>query len=104
VILFAEEMQRIVAIFNREHLSDLDLAVGINSGPVVGGIIGRRKFLYDLWGETVAIARKLAADHAAAIRVTASVRDRMGEQFQFSGPERVELPGHPEIETWKVAV
>lgn len=104
VILFAEEMQRIVAIFNREHLSDLELAVGINSGPVVGGIIGRRKFLYDLWGETVAIARKLAADNAAAIRVTASVRDRMGEQFQFSGPERVELPGHPEIETWKVAV
>jgi class 3 adenylate cyclase len=104
VIMFAEEMQRIVAIFNREHHAELSLAVGINSGPVVGGIIGRRKFLYDLWGETVAIARKLAIDKAAAIRVTGPVRERMGEQFQFNGPERIDLPGHPELETWKVAV
>lgn len=104
VILFAEEMQRIVGIFNREHHAELKLAVGINSGPVVGGIIGRRKFLYDLWGDTVAIAKKLAADSAVAIRVTTAVRERMGEQFQFQGPDKVHVPGHPEIEAWKVAV
>jgi class 3 adenylate cyclase len=104
VILFAEEIQRIVGIFNREHHAELNLAVGINSGPVVGGIIGRRKFLYDLWGNTVTIAKKLATDKATAIRVTTSVRERMGEQFQFEGPDTIDLPGHPEIEAWKVAI
>jgi class 3 adenylate cyclase len=102
VIVFSQEMARIIGIFNREHGSDLGIAVGVNSGPVVGGVIGRRKFLYDLWGDTVTIAKKLATGHKAAIRVTESVRERLGDQFQFDGPLRVNVEGRAPIEAWQV--
>jgi class 3 adenylate cyclase len=101
VILFAKEMVRIVGIFNRDFHADLRIAVGINSGPVVGGVVGRRKFLYDLWGDTVIIAKKLAGSQGGAIRVTPQVREHMGEQFQFSGPVR--LQGDMKVpELWEV--
>jgi class 3 adenylate cyclase len=104
VIQFAEEISRIISVFNREHKADLRVAIGINSGPVVGGVIGRRKFLYDLWGDTVAIAKKLTAGKGAAIRVTEGVRSRLGEQFSFSGPTRIEVDGKQAIEAWQIAV
>jgi class 3 adenylate cyclase len=104
VIQFAEEISRIISVFNREHKADLRVAIGIYCGPVVGGVIGRRKFLYDLWGDTVAIAKKLTAGEGAAIRVTEGVRSRLGEQFSFSGPTRIEVEGKQAIEAWQIAV
>jgi class 3 adenylate cyclase len=104
VIQFAEEMARIITIFNRDQKADLRVAIGVNSGPVVGGVIGRRKFLYDLWGDTVAIAKKLTLGDGAAIRVTEGVRARLGEQFPFTGPTRIELDGRPAIDAWQIAV
>lgn len=86
VVQFAQEIARIVATFNRDEDAGLGLATGIHCGPVVGGVIGRRKFLYDLWGETVAIARKLVSSGGSAIRVTDAVRERLGDSFVFRGP------------------
>lgn len=100
VVQFAQEMARIVGAFNREANAGLSLAVGINSGPVVGAVVGRRKFLYDLWGDTVVIARKLAAGQGSAIRVTSPVRERLGDQFEFRGPLKAE--GKPGAEAWEV--
>jgi class 3 adenylate cyclase len=100
VIQFAQEMARIVGIFNRDEHVVLSLAVGINSGPVVGGVVGRRKFLYDLWGDTVTIARKLASGEGSSIRVTSPVRDRLGEQFNFRGP--IKTDGKSGGDAWEV--
>jgi class 3 adenylate cyclase len=102
VIQFAQEMGNIVSIFNREQKADLSLAVGVNAGPVVGGVVGRRKFLYDLWGHTVTIAKQLANGPGAAIRVTRPVRDRLGDQFQFEGPLSIENQGKDTLEAWQV--
>jgi class 3 adenylate cyclase len=55
-----------------------------------------------LWGDTVAIAKKLASGTGAAIRVTDAVHQRMGEQFQFNGPMRVESHGKAPIDAWEV--
>lgn len=104
MVQFAGELVRIVSMFNREHKADLSVAVGINSGPVVGGVVGRRKFLYDLWGDTVTIARKLAAGKGAAIRVTQGVKNRMGDEFSCSGPVQVDGEGKPSIEAWQIAI
>ena len=104
MVQFAEELVRIASMFNREHKADLSVAVGINSGPVVGGVVGRRKFLYDLWGDTVTIAKKLAAGKGAAIRVTQGVKNRMGDEFSYSGPIQVDGEGKPPIEAWQIAV
>jgi class 3 adenylate cyclase len=103
VIQFAKEMIRIAWIFNRDHKADLKLSIGINTGPTAGGIVGTRKFLYELWGETVSIARLIARDMSPAIRVTASVRDRLGDEFPFSGPVGVPQEGKPPVEAWQLA-
>ena len=103
IIQFAQDMTRIVSMFNREYRSELNILVGINSGPVVGGVVGRRKFLYDLWGDTVSIAKKLAAGSVdSQIRVTSNVRERIGDQVSFEGPFRVEISGKPPIDAWQV--
>lgn len=104
VIQFAQEMSRIIAVFDRDQKAELRIAIGINSGPVVGGVTGRRKFLYDLWGDTVTIAKKLTLGDGQAIRVTDGVRSRLGEQFSFNGPTKIELEGKPAIEAWQIAV
>jgi len=102
IVQFAQEMARIVGIFNRDENAGLSLAVGINTGPVVGGVVGRRKFLYDLWGDTVTIARRLAGGEGAAIRVTSAVRDRLGEQFVFRGPVKLGADGKSGADAWEV--
>lgn len=102
VIQFAKEMARIAWVFNRDHKADLKLSIGINTGPIAGGVVGTRKFLYELWGETVSIARLITRDMSPAIRVTASVRDRLGDEFPFSGPVGVPENGKPPVEAWQL--
>ncbi|WP_295450424.1 adenylate/guanylate cyclase domain-containing protein [uncultured Thiodictyon sp.] len=102
IIMFAQEMVRIVGVFNRDRRTDFSIAIGINAGPVVGGVVGRRKFLYDLWGDTVTIAKRLAEDDRAAIRITGTMRERVGEQFKFSGPAALVQPGKPPLDLWEV--
>lgn len=101
-LLFARELARIVAAFNREHGTPLTLAAGVNSGPVVGGVVGRHKFLYDLWGDTVAIASRVAAGGRDGIHVTKPVHDRLSDLYAFVGPTDVEIRGQGTVQTWRL--
>ena len=102
IIQFAQQMERIIGVFNRDEKAHLAISIGINSGPVVGGVVGRRKFLYDLWGDTVTIAKKLSAGNSTAIRVTSQIRERIGDQFNFGASHKIETEGKPAIEAWEV--
>ncbi|MEN9535086.1 MAG: Adenylate cyclase [Verrucomicrobiota bacterium] len=102
IIQFAQQMERIIRVFNREEKAHLAISIGINCGPVVGGVVGRRKFLYDLWGDTVTIAKKLSVGNSTAIRVTSQIRERIGDQFNFGGSHKIETDGKPAIEAWEV--
>ena len=79
---FAIEMRRVVERFNASHDLGggrrLSVRVGLNAGPVTAGVVGTRKFLYDLWGDTVTIADDLRnAAPPDSVRVTAKrVRGR----------------------------
>ena len=101
-MLFAQELVQIMAAFDREHSATLTLSVGINSGPVVGGVVGRHKFLYDLWGDTVAIASRLAAEGGSTIHVTQQVYDRLSDLYSFDGPFDVKLRGQEPMKTWQL--
>jgi len=102
IVTFAREVERIVRVFARDQQADLRPAIGINCGPVVGSVMGRTKFLYDLWGDTVVVARRLAESGDAAIHVTARVRERAGDVGEFRGPQPVVVEGRPPIETWSL--
>jgi class 3 adenylate cyclase len=103
VVEFAREAVRIVRRFNAERATALTLEVGINTGPVVGGLVGRRKFIYDLWGDTVQLAREIEVQGAGSIVVTRAVYDRVRESVPFGAPRSAEIGGHGAIELHPVA-
>lgn len=102
VVQFAREMVRITENFNRENGARLKLAIGINSGPVVGGVVGRQKFLYDLWGDTVTIASRLATGQENVILVTRPVHDRLVDLHQFGPARNLEIQGKGTVEFWQL--
>ena len=88
-IEFAKDMLRIVRRFDRENNTDLKLRIGINSGSVVAGIVGKDKFIYDLWGDTVTIANRLQSQGKwNTIQVSQNVHDRIAEFVEDFEPAR----------------
>jgi adenylate cyclase len=74
--------------------------IGIACGPVIAGIIGQRKFAYDVWGDTVNAASRLeSAASPGSIQVSDAVRDRLCGTHAFRGPYLVDLKGKGETRT-----
>ncbi len=72
----------------------LELRVGLASGPVVGGIIGQRRILFDLWGDTVNIASRMESSGVPGrIQVGPSTRDLLRNSWSFEEREPVEVKG-----------
>lgn len=72
----------------------IGVRVGLAAGPVVAGVIGRRKFAYDVWGDSVNLASRLqAAGRPGCILVAEPVASRGGDRFRFGPLEHVEVKG-----------
>lgn len=89
----ALNMREALADWNRQYNTSLRTRIGINTGPVVAGVIGRKKFAYDLWGDTVNLACQLeACGKPGAIQVAQPTYELLRDKYRFQS-EIIEIKG-----------
>jgi len=97
----ALQMMDVTAEYSKKMGIPLQLRIGINSGPVVAGVIGATKFIYDLWGDTVNLASRMESTGVPGrIQVTRSVYDHLQGSFDLEERGMVQVKGKGEIATW----
>jgi class 3 adenylate cyclase len=97
----ALDMLRVLGEFNRDRGTNLQLRIGLNSGPVVAGVIGSIKFIYDLWGDTVNLASRMESTGVpGAIQVSESVYRELCGAYKFEERGLIELKGKGKLPAW----
>ena len=99
--LMALDMLEDVRSNERVAVLGLELRVGINSGPVVAGVIGRKRFLYDLWGDAVNTASRMESHGAPGrAQITRATYELLADEFECEPRGTIAVKGKGEIEVW----
>jgi len=99
----ALDMLEALARFNERRDHSLQVRIGIASGAVVAGVIGKRMYVYDVWGDAVNTASRMESHGVAGrVQVSESTRRLLGEPFLLEERGALEVEGKGEVKTWFV--
>ena len=99
--LLALDMREVVAASTVAGRSGLELRIGIHSGPVIAGVIGTRRFLYDLWGDAVNTASRMESQGTPGeIQITLATYELLKDEFVCRRRGTIEVKGKGQMETW----
>jgi class 3 adenylate cyclase len=97
----ALEMAEAVGQFEYAAGEPLQMRIGVNTGPVVAGVIGVKKFIYDLWGDTVNTASRMESHGMGGeIQVTRATYEKLKDEYVLEPRGAINVKGKGELETW----
>ena len=98
---FANGMLEDLKEFNKTSKVKISMRIGINCGTIVAGVIGKSKFIYDIWGDTVNVASRMESNgEAEKICVTEEVYNVAKNTFTFTGPKEINIKGKGIMKTY----
>jgi adenylate cyclase len=97
----ALEMLRLTREFSARAKESVTVRIGINTGPVVAGVIGKRKFIYDLWGDTVNTASRMESHGVPGmVQLSSASRERLASKYRMRARGVIDVKGKGAMETW----
>jgi len=104
VAQMALDMQTALHTLSQITGIDLKVRIGIDTGPVVAGVIGTKKFIYDIWGDTVNTASRMESQGVAGrIQVTQRLYEQLTDKFQFEERGAIQIKGKGEMMAYLLA-
>jgi class 3 adenylate cyclase len=94
-------MQAAIERLRTEGGVNVQIRIGINTGIVIAGVIGTKKFIYDLWGDAVNIASRMeSSGQAGSIQVTEATYERLKDKYVFQKRGAIKVKGKGEMVTY----
>lgn len=97
----ALDMQRVIEQFNQQYQQPFSIRIGINTGSVVAGVIGTKKFIYDLWGDAVNTASRMESHGIPnRIQVSSETYKRLCDRYDLENRGFIHIKGKGQMETY----